>query len=126
MIEVGSGASAPMMPMLVATPAAPPAAPAATPLAQPAERPARPKPRLWEGPALGLHRLADRFDRLPPEFGCAGEIDEAEARAVVGEWIRCLRLWADYSPEQVFALKYGAVVLIAALIGLWVFISVLS
>lgn len=108
-----------MKPMLVTTPAAQPgAAPS-----EPAAVVASPKPRAWDGTALRLHRLADRFDLLPPAFGEQAEIDEADARAVTSEWVRCLRLWADYSPEQVFALKVGAALLIAALVGLWIFVG---
>ena len=69
------------------------------------------------------HRIADRFDRLPNEFGKNGPVDETDAGAVLGEWRRCLRLWADYSPEEVFALKWGAALLGAVAVGLWIVIG---
>jgi hypothetical protein len=82
--------------------------------------------RLRNAAVLRLHRLADRFEQLPPEFGAETEVDETNANAVVAEWIRCLRLWAAYSPEQVFALKVGAALLVAAIVGLWICIGVMT
>jgi hypothetical protein len=82
--------------------------------------------RLRDAAVLRLHRLVDRFEQLPPEFGAEGEIDETNANAVAAEWIRCLRLWAAYSPEQVFALEVGAALLAAAVIGLWICIGLMS
>jgi hypothetical protein len=74
---------------------------------------------------LRAHRLADRNELLPPEFGVESPVDEADAQAVLDEWSRCLRLWASYSPEQVFALKVGAAMLVAFLVALWVVIGMM-
>lgn len=79
--------------------------------------------RVRDLAVLRLHRLADRFEQLPPDFGAEAEVDETNANAVAAEWIRCLRLWAAYSPEQMFALKVGAALLVATLIGLWIFVG---
>lgn len=74
---------------------------------------------------LGAHRMADRFDLLPPEFAAAAPVDETAPEAVLAEWVRCLRLWADYSPEEVFGLKVGAGLLFATLVGLWVIVGLM-
>jgi hypothetical protein len=67
---------------------------------------------------LWLHRQADRFDLVPTEFGREAEVDPGDARSVAREWWRQARLWAAYNPEEMFALKVGAVAFGAALIGL--------
>ena len=73
--------------------------------------------------ALRAHRLADRLDRLPDEFGKAGAVDETNAAEVVREWRRCLARWAADSPEQVFAVKVGAGLLAMAVISLWILVG---
>jgi hypothetical protein len=75
--------------------------------------------RIADEFVLKAHRFADRADRLPSEFGKAGPVDEADPQALRREWLRCLRLWADYNPEEVFALKVGAALLGGAVIILW-------
>ena len=74
---------------------------------------------------LHAHRLADRFERLPTDFGSQGPVDETDARAVLAEWRRCLRLWIDYNPEEVFFLKVGGGLLAAAILALWVMIGLI-
>ncbi len=73
---------------------------------------------------LGVHGIADRLDLVPPEFGREQPVDERNPDAVAAEWARYLRLWADYNPEEVFALKVGAALLIAAIVGLWLLIAI--
>ena len=106
--------------MTVSPSAAPPRRLTLEPLAAAAASAPR---RLRDATVLSLHRLADHFEQLPPEFGAEAEIDETNANAVAAEWIRCLRLWAAYSPEQMFELKVGAGLLVAVLIGLWIFVG---
>jgi hypothetical protein len=79
--------------------------------------------RLAAALALKAHAWADRQERLPSEFGKAGDVDASDARAVAREWLRCLRVWADYNPEEVFAFKAGAAVLGAVLVGLWILVG---
>jgi hypothetical protein len=74
---------------------------------------------------LRAHRLADRFEALPPDYGAEAPVDDTDPGAVFREWRRCLRLWAAYSPEQVFALKVGATLLLAALIALWFMVGLM-
>jgi hypothetical protein len=74
---------------------------------------------------LHAHRLADRFERLPPDFGSQGPVDESNARAVLAEWLRCLRLWIDYNPEEVFFLKVGGGLLAATIVALWIAIGLI-
>jgi hypothetical protein len=74
---------------------------------------------------LQVHRLAERLDLTPLEFGRAEPVDESDASAVFGEWLRLIRLWADYSPEQVFALKAGGALLLIAIVGMWIVIAVM-
>lgn len=80
--------------------------------------------RARDRSVLGLHRMADRFDLVPPEFGREQPVDEADAGAVMTEWSRYFRLWADYNPEEIFALKVGAALLLAAIIALWLLIAI--
>jgi hypothetical protein len=74
---------------------------------------------------LRAHRLADRLDIVPDEFGKAEPVDEADASTVAAEWLRCLRLWASYNPEEVFALKIGAALLGALAAGLWILVAMM-
>jgi hypothetical protein len=52
-------------------------------------------------------------------------VDAADPDAVTAEWMRCLRSWAGYNPEEVFALKAGAALLLATLAGLWLLIALM-
>jgi hypothetical protein len=79
--------------------------------------------RLADRLILAAHRLAERLERVPSEFGKAGPVDEGDAGAVANEWLRCLRLWADYNPEELFALKAGAAVLAVVLVGFWLLVG---
>lgn len=81
--------------------------------------------RLGDAIVLAGHRLATAVDAAPAEFGAESPVDETDARAVRREWIRCLRLWASYNPEEVFALKVGAALLALAIVGLWAMIGLL-
>ncbi|MDB5467740.1 MAG: hypothetical protein JWQ46_2502 [Phenylobacterium sp.] len=69
---------------------------------------------------LRAHRLAVRWDLPPQGFGDAEPVDEDDPRELVREWRRQLRIWAAYSPEEVFAVKVGGAVLAAALVLLWI------
>ncbi|WP_041373294.1 hypothetical protein [Phenylobacterium zucineum] len=83
--------------------------------------------RLWRGVAdaavLRLHALAVRFDWTPQAFGDAGPVDETDPSALRAEWLRQYRTWADASPEQLFAIKVGAVLLGGAIAGLLILIA---
>jgi len=72
---------------------------------------------------LWLHGLADRHDLVPFDFGKEAEVDTADPRALAREWWRQARLWADYNPEEMFALKAGALALGLALIVLIVLVG---
>ena len=74
---------------------------------------------------LRAHRLAQQFELLPDGFGEKAPVDETSARAVLGEWMRCYRAWADYRPEAVFALKVGAALLIAAGVAIWLVVGMI-
>ena len=73
---------------------------------------------------LGLHRLADRFEWVPPEFGADSQVDADDGRAILAEWIHWVRRWADHNPGEVFALKIGGAMLLAAVLLLWLAIAV--
>lgn len=81
--------------------------------------------RLGDRIVLGAHRLADRFDLVPPEFGRDAPVDQSDGRSVRIEWLRHFKLWAAYNPEEIFALKVGGGLLAAALIALWLAIAIL-
>lgn len=81
--------------------------------------------RLGENLVLWLHRQADRWDLIPAEFGGEAPVDQADAAAVAREWLRQLRLWAAYNPEEVLALKAGGAVLGAALLALVILVAAL-
>ena len=51
-----------------------------------------------------------------------GETDYFRLRA---EWLRYLRLWSGYNPEEVFALKVGGALLAASIVALWLAIALL-
>src|SRR5688500_10003177 len=74
---------------------------------------------------LRAHALAVRLDRVPETFGEETAVDETDARAVRAEWVRLVRAWADYSPEEVFALKAGALGLAGVLALLLVVVAVI-
>lgn len=81
--------------------------------------------RLLDRLVLRAHRLADRLEAVPPDFGAEAAVDETDAGAVRREWLRLVRQWADSSPEEVFAYKVGAALLGAALLGLLVLVAAL-
>ena len=81
--------------------------------------------RIASDLVLRCHRTVERLDALPAEFGKAGSLDETDAQALITEWRRCLKAWADYNPEEVFALKVGAVLLGVALATLWMLVALL-
>jgi hypothetical protein len=101
-----------------------------------APKPAQASASLWRRTAalpghardaavLFGHRLAARLDLIPPEFGSETPLDETDPKAVLAEWLRYLRLWAGYNPEELFALKVGAAMLLAALVALWMAVGLL-
>jgi len=69
------------------------------------------------------HSMAIQFDRVPQEFGDADPVDEADPKALRREWLRQFRIWADSSPEQLFAIKVGAVLMTGAIVLLLVFVA---
>lgn len=79
--------------------------------------------RLAERLILWLHRQADRLDLIPAEFGDETPVDHADAGSLAREWLRQARLWASYNPEEMLALKAGAVALGAALLGLVILVA---
>ncbi|WP_309091436.1 hypothetical protein [Phenylobacterium sp.] len=81
------------------------------------------KPSLLDAAVLRLHALAVRLDRVPPEFGDAEPVDETDPKALRREWARQYRIWADSSPEQLFAIKVGALLLGGPLLVLLIFIA---
>lgn len=76
-----------------------------------------------EKAVLWLHRYADRMDLVPPEFGQEAQVDHADGGSLLREWVRQGRLWAAYNPEQMLALKAGAVALGIALLTLVILIG---
>ena len=81
--------------------------------------------RIVDAAVLQAHGLAVRLDRVPQEFGDADPVDEADPKALRREWRRQFQIWADSSPEQLFALKVGAVLLGGPLVLLLIFIAAL-
>jgi hypothetical protein len=71
-----------------------------------------------DGLIVWAHREAQRRDLVPAEFGQGSPVDETDASALLHEWTHQARLWADYNPEEMLALKAGAVGLGAALLVL--------
>jgi hypothetical protein len=69
--------------------------------------------------------LAIRLDRVPDGFGDEVPVDETDPKALRREWLRQLHLWADYSPEEVFALKAGALMLGGVLVALLIAVAVI-
>lgn len=86
--------------------------------------PARLHTRLIDGLTLKAHALAVRFDLAPAEFGDADPVDDTDPAALRREWLRQLRMWASYNPEDVFALKAAALVGVLALGGLLALVAV--
>ena len=72
---------------------------------------------------LWLHRQAERLDMVPTEFGDETPVDRQDAGSLVTEWLRQARLWAGYNPEEMLALKAGAVALGVALLFLVVLVG---
>jgi hypothetical protein len=89
----------------------------------PAAKPAERLKRASEGAVVWLHRQADRMDLVPPEFGDEAPVDASDAKSLLREWLRQVKLWADYSPEQVLALKTGAIALAVALLALVILVG---
>jgi hypothetical protein len=81
--------------------------------------------RLGDRISLSAHQLANRFDLVPSEFGRDAPVDESNARSVRAEWVRHLKLWAAYNPEEVFALQVGCGLLGAAVVALWFAIALI-
>lgn len=79
--------------------------------------------RASEGAVVWLHRQADRMDLVPPEFGDEAPVDANDAGSLLREWLRQVKLWAAYSPEQVLAIKIGAAALAAALVVLVILVG---
>lgn len=75
---------------------------------------------------LWAHRQADRFDLIPSDFGKETEVDPADAGSLAREWGRQLKLWMAYNPEEMLAIKAGAVALGVALIVLVVIVGAVS
>ena len=80
--------------------------------------------RTADAATLRAHGLAIRFDQVPTTFGDEAFVDEGDAAQVRHEWLRQLRVWADCSPEEVFTLKAGALMLGGVLALLLVVIAV--
>lgn len=76
-----------------------------------------------ERAVVWLHRHAERLDLLPAEFGDETPVDAEDAGSLLREWLRQVKLWAAYSPEQVLALKIGAGALALALVALIVLVG---
>jgi hypothetical protein len=89
----------------------------------PTRTPADRLKRASETAVVWLHRQADRMDLVPPEFGEETAVDTSDARSLLREWLRLAKLWAAYSPEQVLAIKTGAVALAVALIALVILVG---
>ncbi|HEV2531613.1 hypothetical protein [Phenylobacterium sp.] len=79
--------------------------------------------RAGDGLVVWLHRQAQRRDLVPAEFGDRDPVDEADATSLMREWTRQARLWADYNPEQMLAMKAGTAALGVALLALVVLIG---
>lgn len=75
---------------------------------------------------LWLHAQADRFDLIPAEFGQEAQVDTASARSVAREWLRQLKLWMAYNPEEMLAIKAGVAALGVALIVLVVIVGAVT
>lgn len=88
------------------------------PEAPPGHKRDNPIRQAGEMTIVWLHEQADRMDLVPTEFGGEAPVDRGDAGSLLKEWLRQARLWAAYSPEQVLALKAGAVALAVALLVL--------
>jgi len=90
------------------------------------EKPSTAKPdrlrHAGDKAVLWLHRQADRLDLVPPEFGQDAAVDNTDASSLLREWLRQAKMWASYNPEQMLALKAGAVALGVALLVLVVLV----
>jgi hypothetical protein len=81
--------------------------------------------RALDAAVLRAHALAVRLDRVPDGFGDEAAVDETDPQALRREWLRQLHQWADYSPEEVFALKAGALMLGGVLAALLIVVAVI-
>lgn len=79
--------------------------------------------RIFDTATLKLHALAVRLDEVPQEFGDAEPVDTSNPTALRREWLRQLKMWASYNPEDVFALKAGAVAGVVVLAGVLVVVA---
>ena len=73
---------------------------------------------------MGLHRLADRLELIPPEFDAESRLAPDDAPAILAEWIHWVRRWAGHNPEEVFALKVGAAMLLGGVLCFWLAIAI--
>lgn len=78
---------------------------------------------LLDAATLRAHTFAVRLDRVPQEFGDADPVDEKDPKALRSEWLRQYRIWAGASPEQLFAIKAGGLMLGAALVLLLIMVA---
>jgi hypothetical protein len=76
-----------------------------------------------ERAVLWLHRRVERMDLVPGEFGRDAEVDQTDAGSLAREWLRQAKLWAGYNPEEMLALKAGALALGVALLLLIVLVG---
>jgi len=81
--------------------------------------------RWLDAATLRAHALADRWEQLPASFGEAGPVSPTDPAALRREWLRVLRSWASDSPEQLFAIKAGVLMLAGALALLLVVVAAL-
>lgn len=84
------------------------------------------RPRLRDSTVLWLHRVAERRDWVPPEFGDDNPVDTSNAGSVLREWIRQGNRWAGHNPEEILALKAGAAALGVALVALIVVVRAIG
>ena len=91
-----------------------------------AEKAGRRAGRLCRRLVLAAHGLAERLDWTPPQFGAGRELDTGYGAAVAGEWLRWLRRRMAADPEEAFAWKAGAWMLIALLAGLVAAVSAIG
>ena len=74
---------------------------------------ARPTP-LLDILTRRAHALADRCDWIPDTFGEGQRVDAADPAALRRAWMRQLQRAMDDNPEQMFAIRIGAGLLVLA------------
>jgi len=82
--------------------------------------------RLCRSLILRTHALAERLDLAPAEFGKGRALRMDDAEALLGEWLRQLRRWAAFNPEEAFAWKIGGALLGVVLAGLVVAVALID